>query len=75
VGLVLKSAARKALLSFTPVAPRLMRPKLDGKHGKITIITCYGPTNVAKEDETDDFYTLLSSELSSVPPHDYLGLL
>ena len=40
VGLVLNSATRKALLSLAPVTPRLLRARLDGKHGKITIITC-----------------------------------
>ena len=36
------------------------------------MITCYTPTNEVEEEDRGDFYTLLSSELSSVPPHDSL---
>ncbi|XP_065575573.1 craniofacial development protein 2-like [Artemia franciscana] len=75
VGLVLNSFARKALPSFTPISSRLLRARIDGTHGKITILTCYAPTNEAKDDDKDGLYVLLSSELSSVPPHDYLIVL
>ena len=69
VGLVLNSFIRKALLSFTPVSLRLLRTRIDGKHRKITVLTCYAPTNEARDDDKDDFYALLFSELSSVPPN------
>ncbi|KAK2714982.1 hypothetical protein QYM36_009840 [Artemia franciscana] len=49
--------------------------RIDGKHGKITVLTYYTLTNEAEDDEKDDIYALLSSELSSVPPHDYLRVL
>ncbi|KAK2706751.1 hypothetical protein QYM36_014702, partial [Artemia franciscana] len=68
-------AARKSLLSFAPVKPRLLRARFDSKHGRINIITCYALTNETEEEDKSDFYTLLSFELSSVPPHDYLILL
>ena len=43
--------------------------------GKITTVICYSPANESEEEDKDDFYTLLSSKLSSVPPRDYLVLL
>ncbi|KAK2720535.1 hypothetical protein QYM36_004420 [Artemia franciscana] len=68
VGLFLNSFTQKALLSFTPISSRLLRARIDGNHGKITVFTCYAPTNKAKDDD-------LSSELSSVSPHDYLKVI
>ncbi|KAK2712175.1 hypothetical protein QYM36_011016 [Artemia franciscana] len=66
---------RKALLSFTPISSHLLRARIDSKHGKITVLTCYAPTNEAEDEDKDDFYVVLSSELSSMPPHDYLIVL
>ncbi|KAK2701305.1 hypothetical protein QYM36_020042 [Artemia franciscana] len=61
----------------TPGSPvkALLRARLENKYGKITIITFYTPTYEAKEEDKDDFYTLLSSELALVTPHEYLVLL
>ncbi|KAK2720384.1 hypothetical protein QYM36_004309 [Artemia franciscana] len=75
VGLVLNSFARKALLPFTHISSRLLRARIDGKHWMIIVLTCYAPQNEADDEDKDDFYTVLSSELSSVPPHDYFIVL
>ncbi|KAK2703633.1 hypothetical protein QYM36_017933 [Artemia franciscana] len=72
VHLVLNSFVRKALLSFTPISSRLLRARIDGKHKKVTFLTYYAPTDEAKDRDKDDFYAVLSSKASSVPPHDNL---
>ncbi|KAK2722977.1 hypothetical protein QYM36_003241 [Artemia franciscana] len=74
-GLILNSFTRKALLSFIPISSRLLRARIDGKHWKITFLICYVPTNEAEDEDKDDFYVGLSSELSVVPLHDYLIIL
>ena len=74
VALVLKSSTRKALLSFKPMSSRLLRARIEGKHGKITVLEIT-VTNEAEDDDKDDLYALLSSELSTVSPQDYLTVL
>ncbi|KAK2715651.1 hypothetical protein QYM36_010280 [Artemia franciscana] len=75
VVLVLNSFARKALLTFKLISSCLLRVRVEGKHGKMPVLTCYALTNEAKDEDKDDSYAFLSSELSSVPPHNYLIVL
>ncbi|XP_065571883.1 uncharacterized protein LOC136034565 [Artemia franciscana] len=68
VGLALNSSTRKALLLHEPVSYRLMKARFEHKHGKMTVIVCYAPTNDSDDVTKEDFYSALSRCLATVPP-------
>ncbi|KAK2703123.1 hypothetical protein QYM36_018357 [Artemia franciscana] len=75
VNLVLNSFARKPLLSFTPISSHLLTARIGSKHRKVTVLTCYAPTNEAENEDKDYFYAVLSFMFSSVSPNDYLTVI
>ncbi|XP_065583485.1 craniofacial development protein 2-like [Artemia franciscana] len=75
VGLALNDLTRKALLLHEAVSDRLMNARFGHKHGKMTVITCYAPTNDSDDATKEDFYSALSRCLAIVPPHDITVLL
>ncbi|XP_065578598.1 craniofacial development protein 2-like [Artemia franciscana] len=75
VGLALNSLTRKALLLHEAVSDRLMKARFGHKHGKMTVIVCYAPTNDSDDATKEDFYSALSRCLVTVPPHDITVLL
>ena len=76
VGLALNSLTRKALLLHEAVSDRLMKARFGHKHGKMTVIVCYAPTNDSDDATKEDFYSALSRCLATVPPpHDITVLL
>ena len=75
VSLAVHHSVAKALMSWTPVSPRLLSARFRHKHGAITFIVAYAPTNLSADDEKDRFYSELGSLTEQVPPHDQLLLL
>lgn len=70
VALALSRTARKSLVSWRPISDRLLTAQLLHRHGKLSITVAYAPTNDASEEEKDNFYLLLHSELQSIPRHN-----
>ena len=68
VGLALNSLTRKALLLHEAVWDRLMKARFGHKHGKMTVIVCYAPTNDSDDATKEDFYSALSRCLATVLP-------
>ena len=75
VALIVRSPFSKALLSWHPISDRLLKATFSHKHGHMTIIVAYAPTETASDSAKEDFYIQLSTAVQSVPPHDILVVL
>lgn len=72
VALILKRGVDKSLMEWKPVNERLMMARFKGRHGKLTVIQTYAPTNDAEDEEKDRFYSALAKLTESTPAHDVL---
>ncbi|KAL5270988.1 hypothetical protein ACHWQZ_G001587 [Mnemiopsis leidyi] len=73
VGFLLSPRARKCLLSVDKISPRIIVIHISG-NPKLSVISCYSPTNCSSETEKDNFYRSLSSTINKVPPHNMLAV-
>ena len=70
VALAVPSNLKSTVLSWKPISGRLLIARLNSKHGKISVIVGYAPTEVAPDNIKDAYYDQLQSILQTVPPHD-----
>ena len=70
VALAISRNTRKALISWRPINERMLEARFEHRHGKLTIIVAYAPTNLAENDKKADFYALLQDVAGSRSPHD-----
>ena len=60
----------KALLNWQPVSDRIISARFSSKVRNITIIQCYAPTELADDNEKDEFYSRLNAVYGSTPRGD-----
>ena len=70
VALAMSRNTRKALISWRPISERMLEARVEHRHGKITLIVAYAPTNLAENDNKADLYELLQDVAGSRSPHD-----
>ena len=73
--MLLNCAMIKALITWTPISPRLLTARLRHKRGALTVVVAYAPTELADAQTKDAFYDQLCAAVSSAPPHDLLYVL
>ena len=72
VRLVLLPRTARSLKIWEPISDRLLTARLVHRHGHMTILVPYAPTEDASDADKDNFYGLLEDTVHSVPPHNQL---
>ena len=65
----------KFFLELRPLNERIITTRLQMKHGSMTIVQGYAPTNYSLEDDNDLRYYSLKTELEGVQTHDVLVVM
>jgi len=60
------------LVSWQSISDRLLLARFAHKHGHLSIIVAYAPTDPSEDHDKDNFYNQLSAATQSIPPHDIL---
>ena len=69
VGMLLSPQAYKCLNNVESITPRIMTANFNG-NPKVTVISCYSPTNTSEEEVVTQFYGELSNLVKAVPKHN-----
>ena len=69
--MLLGQKATSSLLKIESISPRIMIATFNG-NTKLTLISCYSPTNVSEEKDTLTLYTEVMSVVQYVPKHSVL---
>ena len=75
VALFLNSKVSSSLIEWSPISNRILMARLRHRHGNITILVVYAPTEAATENDKDSFYNQLKPLISAIPLHDQLLVL
>ena len=70
VALLLDKRLSGSLVSWSPISDRLLCARLVHKHGHLSVIVAYAPTQPSADADKDTFYQQLDSLISAIPPHD-----
>ena len=70
VGFLLSQKARKSLLGYNPVSPRVIVARFSAKPFNISVIQVYAATSMSSEEEINDFYGELEEVLNDSPKKD-----
>ena len=70
VALPLDKTLASAVTTWHPVSDRLLYARLKHKHGHLSVVVAYAPTDLSSDADKDIFYQQLESVTSSFPPHD-----
>lgn len=72
VGIMISPMLSRMLVSYRTISDRLLTARLQHKHGHLSVIAVYAPTEVSSTEDKDKFYNDLHDLIQHVPPHDKL---
>jgi len=75
VALLLDKMLAKSLVTWNPISDRLLCARLKHKHGYMSVVVAYAPTDSSPDSSKDDFYHQLESLTTTFPPHDKVIVL
>lgn len=75
VALIISKKHTNSLLQWKPINERLLYVRMDSKYTKLSVIVAYAPTEVADEEDKEEFYSALQTAVEDIPRHDVLLLL
>ena len=71
IGFLLSPKAVNNMLHIEKISDRIMLAEFES-NPKMTIISCYSPTNMSEESEAKDFYKDLKGVAENIPAHNFL---
>ena len=74
-GFVVRKRLKDQVIDFKPFGPRICYIRIKGKFFNYSVFSIYAPTNVAQEQEKDNFYEEVEQAMNTVPQHDIKILL
>jgi len=75
VALVLDKKLSRSLVSWQAISSRILTARMLHKHGHLTVVVAYAPTEDSTMNSKDEFYITLESVVTSRPPHDQIVVL
>ncbi|GFR97317.1 craniofacial development protein 2-like [Elysia marginata] len=75
VALILSKKHANSIIQWEPINERLLYFRLNSKFAKTSIVVGYVPTDMAENEDKDQFYFALQGALDRIPGHDVLLLM
>ncbi|CAF1667422.1 unnamed protein product, partial [Adineta ricciae] len=72
VGFLLSAQAKKALIGYNPISPRIISARFDATPFKITVIHVYAPTSASSEEDIEAFYSDIEKVISKTDKKDII---
>ena len=72
VAIYLRGELTNALMAYHPISDRILRVCLKGTAQNITIIHVHAPTSALPEEERENFYNILQTEIDNTDESDQL---
>lgn len=72
VGIMVSPLLSRTIVSWRAVSDRLVQVRLQHRHGHLSVISVYAPTENSSAADKDKFYNDLADVLHHVHPHDKL---